>query len=1183
MCGRYYIEEDDMSERLQYLVETAGKKAEARGLEVKTGEIFPTDIVPVIANGRDLRPAVFPMRWGFPSARGDSTFINARSETADTKPLFRDSAKYRRCLLPATNYFEWAHNTGVKTKYSIKTPGQGIMYLAGLYTRSADFPYGEFTVLTRQAPESIAFIDAEAFKGMTDLTSVVIPADVTAVGTSAFENCGKLSSVTFAGGSTCASIGANSFAGDTALTAIIIPASVTAVGTSAFAGDTKLAGVTFASGSACASIGASAFKDDSVLTSINIPKSVTAIGAGAFAGNTKLAAVVFEAESRCATIGESAFSGDTDLTAITIPAGVAALGSKTFAGNTKLAGVTFLGSCPTMTNDDAFTGVAAVVTVPASWNNTANRTQHGGTLTYTGPCGSNAAYSFDVAAGTLKITGTGELYDNAFKDMTSIKSVSIPEGVTSVGERTFAGCSELAEISIPASVTAIGAGAFAGNTKLARVTFADNSGLISIGASTFAGNTALASITVPESVSAIGSKAFSSDTALKNVIFSGPCPAMTNDDAFTGVTAAVTVPSSWNKATDRTQHGGTLHYTGPCGANAVYSYDVGTGAMTITGTGDLYNNLFKDLAGLKSAAIAEGVTSIGAGTFSGCTGLTEITIPASVTAIGESAFGGNTNLAEVSFASGSQCATIGASAFAGNTALTAITIPKEVTEIGNAAFSGDTALKTVTFDKDGALDAIGASSFAGCSALEELEMPKGVASIGSKAFDNDTLLKKITFVNDCPEDVAADAFSGITANVYVTGSWTPKQMQQYGAVKLTYILPSSGEVTVRVPASSETGTTSVSATVKNGVATVSATDEQISDIASKTEETGTVTIDLSDIKADSAVIPAEIISAVQNSKGVDGIDVVMPSGSISLDKTALDSVKEQNVKIEIKPVEKTGLNEEQKDTLGSQLENATVVSVNVYVNNVLTHEFNGGKVTVTVPYTLKPGDKAESITVWYLADDGSITPMNGTYDEKTKTVTFTTDHLSEYVVVSFPFTDVAKTSWYYGDVAYVYLHGLFAGTSDTAFSPDMTMTRGMLVAVLWNSDGKPEAKTAASFKDVGTSDYYAKAVSWAYENGIVSGSSKTTFSPGEPITREQMAAILYRYAQYENIDMSVGDKSGIQNYTDVGSISKYAVAAVSWAHGAGLMQGSDNKLMPRSGATRSQVAAILTGFYQKLK
>ena len=158
MCGRYYIEEDDMSGRLQYLVETAGKKAEARGLEVKTGEIFPTDIVPVIANGRDLRPAVFPMRWGFPSARGDSTFINARSETADTKPLFRDSAKYRRCLLPATNYFEWAHNTGVKTKYSIKTPGQGIMYLAGLYTRSADFPYGEFTVLTRQAPESIAFI-----------------------------------------------------------------------------------------------------------------------------------------------------------------------------------------------------------------------------------------------------------------------------------------------------------------------------------------------------------------------------------------------------------------------------------------------------------------------------------------------------------------------------------------------------------------------------------------------------------------------------------------------------------------------------------------------------------------------------------------------------------------------------------------------------------------------------------------------------------------------------------------------------------------------------------------------------------------------------------------------------------------------------------------------------------------
>jgi putative SOS response-associated peptidase YedK len=158
MCGRYYIEEADMSGQMRQLVETARGKAEARGLEIKTGEIFPSDIVPVIACGRGLKPAVFPMKWGFPSAVGERTLINARSETADAKPLFRRSAGNRRCLLPATNYFEWEKSQGKKTKYSIKTPGPGVMYLAGLYTCSESCPFGEFAILTRQAAGSIAFI-----------------------------------------------------------------------------------------------------------------------------------------------------------------------------------------------------------------------------------------------------------------------------------------------------------------------------------------------------------------------------------------------------------------------------------------------------------------------------------------------------------------------------------------------------------------------------------------------------------------------------------------------------------------------------------------------------------------------------------------------------------------------------------------------------------------------------------------------------------------------------------------------------------------------------------------------------------------------------------------------------------------------------------------------------------------
>lgn len=157
MCGRFYIEEDDMSAQMLRFVEAARKKAEANGLTLKTGEIFPTDIVPAIAGGRDLKPGVFPMRWGF-TASGGGALINARSETADTKPLFRQSALQRRCLLPAANYFEWERSAGGKTKYSIKMPGEGVMYLAGLYTRSDSCPFGEFTILTRPAAKDIAFI-----------------------------------------------------------------------------------------------------------------------------------------------------------------------------------------------------------------------------------------------------------------------------------------------------------------------------------------------------------------------------------------------------------------------------------------------------------------------------------------------------------------------------------------------------------------------------------------------------------------------------------------------------------------------------------------------------------------------------------------------------------------------------------------------------------------------------------------------------------------------------------------------------------------------------------------------------------------------------------------------------------------------------------------------------------------
>ena len=149
MCGRYYIDEHDPL--LRSFVDAARLKG-----EVKTGEVFPSDCAAVIANNRRLTPSVFPMRWGFERPNG-GLIINARSETASQKPLFRESAKLRRCLIPASWYYEWERRAGGKVKYALRSGRGGIVYLGGLYTLGKDGA-PRFTVLTRDAAPGIEFI-----------------------------------------------------------------------------------------------------------------------------------------------------------------------------------------------------------------------------------------------------------------------------------------------------------------------------------------------------------------------------------------------------------------------------------------------------------------------------------------------------------------------------------------------------------------------------------------------------------------------------------------------------------------------------------------------------------------------------------------------------------------------------------------------------------------------------------------------------------------------------------------------------------------------------------------------------------------------------------------------------------------------------------------------------------------
>ena len=179
-----------------------------------------------------------------------------------------------------------------------------------------------------------------------------------------------------------------------------------------------------------------------------------------------------------------------------------------------------------------------------------------------------------------------------------------------------------------------------------------------------------------------------------------------------------------------------------------------------------------------------------------------------------------------------------------------------------------------------------------------------------------------------------------------------------------------------------------------------------------------------------------------------------------------------------------------------------------------------------------------------------------------------------------PFTDVSEKDWFYGDVMFVYENGLMLGTSKTLFSPHGTATRGMMATILWRMEGSPVPKGKNSFTDVEAEKWYADAITWTAENGIFAGYGKDKFGPDDPITREQLAAIFYRYADYKGYDLTV--KGNLDKFKDADKITDYAKTAMQWAVGSGLMKGkSGNLLDPQGTATRAEIAAMLHRFIEK--
>ena len=179
------------------------------------------------------------------------------------------------------------------------------------------------------------------------------------------------------------------------------------------------------------------------------------------------------------------------------------------------------------------------------------------------------------------------------------------------------------------------------------------------------------------------------------------------------------------------------------------------------------------------------------------------------------------------------------------------------------------------------------------------------------------------------------------------------------------------------------------------------------------------------------------------------------------------------------------------------------------------------------------------------------------------------------------FADVSKDHWAYEDISTAARFGLMKGTSDTTFSPNLALSRAMLVTMLYRLESEPEVSADASFSDVSSDAYYAKAVAWAKEEGIVNGVTTTTFAPNDDVSRQELATILYRYAQMKGYDTTLSDGDGLGAFVDQSDISAYAQEAFAWAVDKTIVSGiGDSTLAPADGATRAQAAAMLVRFLE---
>lgn len=431
-----------------------------------------------------------------------------------------------------------------------------------------------------------------------------------------------------------------------------------------------------------------------------------------------------------------------------------------------------------------------------------------------------------------------------------------------------------------------------------------------------------------------------------------------------------------------------------------------------------------------------------------------------------------------------------------------------------------------------------------------------------------------------------------------------------GSIELFHVASSGGSYTppvVTVPASGDAGSVSITVTTSGSSAIIGAIDKaDLKKVADATSPVN-VNIDLSKlgnaidrVKLNSSVIKAITDAANTDDSGIAGLDVKLPSATISINATILDTIKRQynnvNITLSVESVKTSSLAPEQQ-TIVQSLTSPKILDVCLLLGDKHTSGFEDGAIKIAVPYSLPDGKSGADVTVNYMDSIGLLTPVECSYDTNTKTVIFLPPHFSHYVISSDgkatpricdggegcptkTFDDVDVTAWYHEAIDYVIENGLMSGYSNSKFAPLDDLSRSMLCQILYNRESRPALTSILSFEDVDENHWYADAVRWAASAGYVLGYGNNMFGPNDTVTREQLATIFWRFSG----EPAINKTDGLDSFADKDEVSPYAQTALKWCVQQEIIGGQGNgKLNPRGQATRAEAAAMLIRLFEHQK